>query len=52
MRDNITLKDMETLWADIEALANIGEWKQRVSVFRDTHTLTDSEAIQIANKQF
>lgn len=51
MRDNITLKDMETLWSDIEALATIGEWKTRVAVFRDEHKLTDREAIDIANKR-
>ncbi len=52
MREDITLKQMETLWTDLDKLANIGEWKSAVSKFRDEHKLTDSEAIQIANKRF
>ena len=52
MRDNITLKQLETFWSDLEKLANIGEWKSAVSAFRDAHSLSDIEAIDIANKRF
>ena len=52
MRENITLKQMETLWATLDCLSTIGEWKSMVATFRDEHNLTDSEAIQIANKRF
>jgi len=52
MRDSITLKDMETLWSDIELLTTIGEWKSRVSKFKIKYSLTDREAIDIANKHF
>ena len=52
MRDNITLKQMEALWADLDAVNNIGEWKERVILFKDEHNLSNLEAINIANKVF
>ena len=52
MRDEITLKQMETLWVELDKLSTIGEWKSMVTVFKDEHKLTDFEAIQIANKRF
>ena len=52
MRENITIKQMEILWSELELLSTIGEWKAMVGTFRDAHKLTDSEAIQIANKRF
>ena len=52
MRDSITLKQMETLWSELDKLKTIGDWKLMVSKFRDSYQLTDFEAIQIANKSF
>lgn len=52
MRNNITLHQMETLWSELDALDTIGEWKERVILFRDEHDLNDLEAINIANKVF
>jgi len=43
---------METLWSELDKLKTIGDWKLMVSKFRDTHKITDFEAIQIANKSF
>lgn len=51
MRNDITLGQMEKLWADIDKLSTIGEWKATVALFRDEHKLTDQEAIAIANQR-
>jgi len=51
-RDDITLIDLETLWRELSLLNTIGEWKKRVSDFKDVFNLSDIESINLANKRF
>jgi hypothetical protein len=47
-RDNITLKDIDELKAEIAMPMTIREWKIVVKRFAVKHGLTDREAIDIA----
>jgi len=51
-KDDITLKDLTSLWSVLEPLITITEWKTKVKEFKEKFSLTDLEAISLANKKF
>jgi anti-sigma regulatory factor (Ser/Thr protein kinase) len=51
MIDKITIADMKKLHADISKLKTIGEWKKRVKEFAVEFSLTDREAVAIAQNK-